>query len=255
MCNHVFLQSANNYITNATYVALRDSVLNNQLTLRPGEEITVPINLDGYRSLRSFATIAFPIKFIKSTFNMNGGVTYTKFPGIINNTLNETENVMYSLGTVLASNVSEFVDFTVSYSANFNKVRNQLVKERNDNYFQHVAGLQLNLLSKNGWFFQNDLNNQFYKGLSEGFDQIYSLWNMSIGKKILQDNKGELKLSVFDLLKQNRSISRNITETYLEDTRNEVLQQFFMITFTYNLRNFGTAAARAVNRAAGGNNR
>jgi hypothetical protein len=251
LMGNVFLQSANNYITNATFVALRDSVVNSQLTLRPGEEVTVPVNLDGYRSLRSFATLAFPVKFIKSTFNMNGGVTFTRFPGIINNTLNETENTMYSLGTVLASNVSEFVDFTISYSANFNKVRNQLVKERNDNYFQHVAGLQLNLLSKNGWFFQNDLNNQFFKGLSQGFDQAYSLWNMGIGKKFLQDNKGELKLTVFDLLKQNRSIVRNVTETYLEDNRNEVLQQYFMMTFTYNLRNFGTAATRAANRAGG----
>jgi hypothetical protein len=128
-----------------------------------------------------------------------------------------------------------------------------LVKERNDNFFQHVAGLQLNLLSKNGWFFQNDLNNQFFKGLSQGFDQAYSLWNMSIGKKFLKDNKGELKVGVFDLLKQNRSIARNVTENYIEDNRNVVLQQYFMTTFTYNLRNFGTAAARAANRA--GSNR
>jgi hypothetical protein len=111
-----------------------------------------------------------------------------------------------------------------------------------------VASVQLNLLSKNGWFFQNDLNNQFYSGLSAGFNQNYVLWNMSAGRKILKDNKGELKLTVFDLLKQNRSITRNITETYIEDVRNEVLRQYFMLTFTYNLRNFGTAAARAAAR-------
>ena len=116
------------------------------------------------------------------------------------------------------------------------------------NYFQHNASVNLNLLSKTGWFFQNDLNNQYYKGLSEGFNQSYFLWNMSAGKKIFKDRKGEIKLGVFDLLKQNRSINRNITSEYIEDVRNEVLQQYFMLTFTYNLRNFGTAAARAMNR-------
>ena len=56
-----------------------------------------------------------------------------------------------------------------------------------------------------------------------------------------------MKLSVFDLLKQNRSITRNVTETYIEDVQNQVLRQYFMLTFTYNLRNFGAAPARMNN--------
>jgi hypothetical protein len=207
------------------------------------------VNLDGYRSLRSFLTFAVPLKFIKSNLNLNGGVTFSKLPGIINGLQNETDNTIYTAGAVIASNVSQYVDFTVSYSANFNNVKNQLQPASNDHYFQHVAGVQLNLLSKSGWFFQNDLNNQYYSGLSAGFNQDYWLWNMSAGKKILKDQKGELKLSVFDLLKQNRSITREVTSEYIQDVQNQVLQQYFMLTFTYNLRNFGTAAARAANRA------
>jgi hypothetical protein len=108
--------------------------------------------------------------------------------------------------------------------------------------------VQLTLLSKSGWFFQNDLNNLYYSGLSAGFNQNYWLWNMSAGKKFLKNQKGELKLSVFDLLKQNRSITRDVTSEYIQDVRTQVLQQYFMLTFTYNLRNFGTAAAGNFNR-------
>jgi vacuolar-type H+-ATPase subunit D/Vma8 len=68
---------------------------------------------------------------------------------------------------------------------------------------------------------------------------------MSAGKKLLKDQRGELRLSVFDLLKQNQAIRRNVTENYIEDVQNDVLQQYFMLTFTYNLRNFGTAAGRS----------
>ena len=158
---------------------------------------------------------------------------------------NETKNITYTAGAVIASNVSQYVDFTVSYTANFNDVTNNIVSSSNDHYFQHVAGLQLNLLSKTGWFFQNDLNNQYYSGLAQGFNQNYWLWNMSAGKKILKNQKGEIRLGVFDLLKQNRSITRNVTETYIEDVQNQVLQRYFMLTFTYNLRNFGAVATRA----------
>jgi hypothetical protein len=251
---NVFLQAAKNYITNATFVPLRDSVLTTDVTLKAGQQLTKPVNLDGYLNLRSFITYAMPLKFIKSSLNFNGGVSFAKLPGIINNISNVSKNTTYTAGLVLASNVSQYVDFTVSYSANFNNVKNQLQPTLNSSYFSHAANLQLNLLSQTGWFFQNDLTNQLYSGLSAGYNQNYFLWNMSVGKKFLPNQKGELKLSVFDLLKQNRSISRNVTETYIEDIQNQVLQQYFMLTFTYNLRNFGAAApapARNNNRTGG----
>jgi hypothetical protein len=65
------------------------------------------------------------------------------------------------------------------------------------------------------------------------------LWNIAIGKKFLKNQMGELKLSVFDLLKQNKSITRDVTETYVQDQTNQVLQQYFMLTFTYKLKTFG----------------
>lgn len=245
LVGNVFLQTASNYITNATFVPQRDSALTPDVTLKAGQQLTKPVNLDGYFSLRSFLTFAMPLKFIKSSINFNGGVSYSKLPGIINNQSNLSRNTAYTGGIVIASNVSQYVDFTISYSGSFNNVKNDLQPTLNTKYYSHLASAQFNLLSKTGWFFQNDLNNQLYSGLSAGYNQSYFLWNMSVGKKFLANQKGELKLSVFDLLKQNQSISRNVTETYIEDIQNQVLQQYFMLTFTYNLRNFGAAAAPA----------
>jgi hypothetical protein len=238
LVGNVFYQTANDYIANASFNS-RDTVINGE-EIKGAYRLSRPVNLDGYKSLRSFLTAAVPLKFIKSNFNLNGGISFSTIPGIINGAQNETKNTTYTAGAVIASNVSQYVDFTVSYTANFNDVKNELQPASSDHYFQHSAGVQLNLLSKNGWFFQNDLNNQYYSGLSQGFNQNYWLWNMSAGKKILKDQKGELKLSVFDLLKQNRSINRNVTGEYIEDVQSQVLQQYFMLTFTYNLRNFGT---------------
>jgi uncharacterized membrane protein YgcG len=248
---NLFYQTANDYISNATYtVTGKDSAVGG-VSLPAGSRLTFPVNLDGYRNMRSFFTFAVPLGFVKSNLNLNGGVSQATIPGIINNIRNETKNTTYTLGSVIASNVSQFVDFTISYSANINQVDTKVPVQganSNQNYFQHIAGLQLNLLSKSGWFFQNDLNNQYFSGLSEGFNQNYYLWNMSAGKKILKGQKGEIKVSVFDLLKQNQSITRNITGEYIEDVQNQVLQQYFMLHFTYNLRNFGTAASRQQNR-------
>lgn len=246
---NIFYQTAKNYITTASFNSSeRDTVINGA-TLDTGYRLSKFVNLNGYNSLRSFLTFAIPLKFIKSNLNLNGGVTLSTLPGMTNYVPNETKNTTYTLGAVIGSNISPYVDFTVSYSANFNNVRSNIADTDPSSYFQHIAGLQLNLLSKKGLFFQNDLNNQFYKGLTEGFDQNYFLWNMSIGQKFLKNQRGEIKVGVFDLLKQNQSIARNVTAERIEDEQNKVLTQYFMMTFTYNLRNFGTAAARSSNRA------
>ena len=234
-----FVQKTQDYITNATYLITKDSAVSNSITLREGARLTKPVNLDGYWSARSFFTLGLPIKLIKSNLNLNAGVSYSRIPGLIDNVENLSNSYNYNLGAVIASNINEFVDFTVSYSANFNVVRNTIQPELNNDYFSHTFGFQTNLLTKNGWVFQSDLNNQIYRGLTEGFNQDYWLWNLAVGKKFLKEQKGELKLSVFDLLKQNQSINREVTESYVQDVQNDVLRQYFMLTFTYKLRNFG----------------
>ena len=69
------------------------------------------------------------------------------------------------------------------------------------------------------------------------------LWNMSLGKKVFRNQRGEFNLSVYDLLKQNTSIWRNISDAYVEDVQTNVLQRYLMLTFTYNIRYFGVGTS------------
>ncbi len=240
---NLFLQTTQDYVSNAVYTASQDSMLTNTVTLYKGSQISKPLNLDGYVSARSFFTFGLPLKFIKSNLNFNAGLGYAKLPGLINNQSNISNSYNYNLGAVLASNISEYIDFTLSYSGNINVVKNTFQPGLNNNYFTQSAGIVANLRTKKGQFFQNDLSNQYYRGLTDGFNQNYWLWNIAIGQKFLKNQAGELKLSVFDLLKENKSITRNVTESYVEDVRNQVLQQYFMLTFSYKLKNFGSGKA------------
>lgn len=245
---NLFIQKINNYITNSSFFSTKkDSLLSSGILLPRGVTLTKPLNVDGYFSVRSFLTYGAPLKFIKSTMNVNAAVTYSKLPGLNNYAKTLIDNYSYSTGAVVASNISQYVDFNLSYNANFNVVKQQPSQNINNDYFTSTAGIQFNMLSKKGWFLQNDLNNQVFNYKSNTPDQNFWLWNVSAGKKFLKDQKGELKLSVFDLLKQNKSISRTLESNYIEDVQSQVLQQYFLLTFTYKLKNFGTAATRAQN--------
>lgn len=236
----IFTQVSEDYIATATYTARRDSVLTDDVVLHPGSQLSKPVNLQGYANIRMFLTYGLPVKKLKSNLNLNGGVTWSRLPGLVNGLEGRSDNYTVNAGAVFSSNISQYVDFTLSYSGAFSTANNTISPDLNSKYVNNTFGAQCNLLSKKGWFFNTDLTGQYYSGLSEGFDQGFWLWNAGAGKKFLKNQAGEIKFSVFDILKQNQSITRTVTETSIEDVRNTVLRRYFMITFSYRLRNFGT---------------
>ncbi len=228
----------NDYIGNATLIASRDTLLAEGITLFQGSQLTRPVNLDGYWNVRSFLTYGLPVAVLKSNLNLNAGLSFTRTPGLINEALNMASTYQANTGFVLSSNISEAVDFTVAYAANYNIVNNSLVPNMDNNYFYQTTSAKFNWLFGKGFVFSTDLNHTLYTGLTDTFDQHYVLWNASFGYKFLKNKVAELKITAFDLLNQNNSISRQVTETYIEDNVTEVLKRYFMLTFTYNVRNF-----------------
>ncbi len=246
---NLFFQTASDYISNAIYIVQKDSIIQQGIKLKKGSQLSKPVNLDGYQNFRTFLNYSMPINVIKTNINFNAGFSYSKLPGLVNYIKSITNNYVYNAGVVFASNISEYVDFNLSYNAAFNNASTISIATVNNNYVNQTAGFQINLLDKKGWFVRNDVTGQSYTGLSAGLNQQFWLWNAAIGKKFWKRQAGELKLSVFDLLKQNQSIVRTVTGAYIEDAQSNVLKQYFMCTFTYNLKNFGIA------KPSGGGNR
>jgi hypothetical protein len=223
-----------NYIANSTYFSATDF----DETLEEDAQISVPVNLDGYYNIRSFMTYGFPISPLQSNLNIDFTANHTHTPGLIEEALNYANNSNVGVGLTLASNVSERLDFTLSSRSNFNMVNNTLQAASNTNFLNQRTSLKFNWIIGNGIIFRTDVTHDFYNGLSADFDQNYLLWNMSIGKKLFKDDRGEVSLVVFDLLKQNNALTRNVTEVYTEDVQTNVIQQYAMVNFKYDLRHF-----------------
>ncbi|MEZ4883639.1 MAG: TonB-dependent receptor [Chitinophagales bacterium] len=232
------LTFSDNYIGRSTYLDQTDNPIFDNLTLADGVQLSQPVNLNGYSKIRSFITYGLPISPIKSNLNFNISADYTKQPGLVNDELNFANNSTFGLGAVLSSNISEKVDFTISSRSNFSNVNNSLRSDLNTSYFNQNTSFKLTLTPIEGLVLRTDLNHQSYTGLSDGFNQNFLLWNASIGKKLFKDNRGEISLAVFDILKQNNNISRNVTSTYIEDSETNALQQYALLTFTYQLKHF-----------------
>ncbi|TNE80085.1 MAG: TonB-dependent receptor [Bacteroidetes bacterium] len=227
-------------IGNSSYQALRDTTIAG-VVLSRGTQLFRPVNLPESYSASTNITWGTPVKWLKSNFNVNASYRYSNTPGLVNDVLNKSITHAYTLSGVLSSNISERIDFNLSYTADINRSSNSLQPQLNNNYlYQAVLG---NVVW-NPWkklFLSSEMSYSKYTGLGDGYNQNFTIWNMGVAYKFLKKDAGELKLYAFDLLGQNNSIARSITETYVEDTETQVLQRYFMLNFTYTFRNFRSA--------------
>ncbi|AGA79262.1 hypothetical protein Echvi_3024 [Echinicola vietnamensis DSM 17526] len=229
----------NNFMGTSTFIASQDTLIQNDVLLRQGGQLSMPVNLSRAWNANTSISFGFPLNFMKSNLNLDTRIRYSNTPGLINDQLNNNHNLGLGQGVGISSNVGEKLDFNVSTSGNYNLVKSSIQENRNTEYYSQETRLDLYWNFWKGFFISTNVNNQFYIGLGEAYDQSVWLMNADFGYRFPPTQNLELKMTVFDLLNQNTSINRSVTDVYIETERTAVLNQFFMLTLTYNLRAFG----------------
>ena len=229
-----------NYIANSTTIFQRDTIVND-IKKTAGTQFIQPVNLNGYWNARTFITYGFPITKLKSNMNVNAGFVYLRTPTLINNARNTANTFTFNSGFSISSNISKKIDFTISYNANYTIVKNSLQQQNNNNFFNHTAAVRFNYQFWKGFVFNTAVSNSLNAGGSSNFNTSFWLLNASLAYKFLKDESLEVKFSANDILNQNRSITRNVTEIYTEDVQSTALRRYFMGTVTYTLKKIGSA--------------
>ncbi len=229
---------SNNYIGNSTLIANRDTTVYNDVFLQKGSQIIRPVNLDNYYSLRSFINYTFPLSKIKTNFRINLSGNYTNIPGLINTNINYAQTAAGGLGLVFSSNISEKFDFTISSNSSYSHINNTLQSSSNTTYLSQISKAKVTVNPYKGLVLQADYTNTYYSGLTSAYNQSISLLNAAIAYKFLKNRQAEIRLTVYDLLNQNNSVSRTNTDSYIQDSQTNVLKRYYMITFTYNFKNY-----------------
>jgi hypothetical protein len=245
--NFFFFLYANyiqDYIGNQTLIPQNaDSVFSPGIVIKKYNQLSLPVNLNGYFSTRAFMTYAIPLEFIKCNLNLNGGVNYTGTPGLINNQSNYSYNTAPTAGVVVSSNISEKVDFTFAYSATYNIISNSIQSQANNDYYNHSLSFRINYIFFKNFVLNSNITHTFYSTFnSNSGNETLLLWNAYLGYKFLKNHALEARISANDILNQNKSINRTVTDQYTENSVTQVLKQYFMFSLTYTLRNFKAGA-------------
>lgn len=229
------IKADQDHISSSLFIPASDTVIHGA-EIKKGTQLTIPENFNGYYSGSIFMNYGHPLEFIRCNLNLNSSVSISRNPGKINSETGYSVDRIIALGLALVSNISDRVDFTISSNTSYSVPVSSFNESLNENYLFQLSRLKLRWILPYGFVFDTRLTHSYYTGLSEGYDQNFTLLNTSIGKKLFKNQRGEVTVSVKDFLNKNQAISRTITENYIEDSQQNVIGRYFMMSFRYDLR-------------------
>jgi uncharacterized membrane protein YgcG len=225
---------------NGSFVA--NDIQNSVYQSARGGKTTTYVNLGGTVNLSGYFNYGFPIKSPKSNLNLQTNINYSQAQSLLTNQV-YTNASSYTRSTVLSqtvrwtTNLKNNFDMNLSATYSLNPVRNTLTPQQNTNYTTFTLGADFTLYSNNGWTITSDIDLTKYGNRAAGYNTTVLLVTPAIAKQFLKNKAGELRLSCFDVFKQNTAISSSAVGTQLINTQTNTLTRYFMFTFTYNLRN------------------
>ncbi len=234
---------------NANFVS--NNIVNATTTnLATGVDSIRPVNLNGTYNLSAFFNYGFPLKKPKSNLNFTTNFTDTRGVSALaqidsatapNSTPQKNFTTNYTMGETIkwTTNLKKNFDMNFSAAPTYNIAKYSLTSSDSSiNYFSLLLSTEATWYTTTGWILTSSFDYTYYGGRAAGYNTSVPLLNFGVAKQFLKDKKGELRLTVFDLLNQNVSVQRNVSENYIQDIQTKVLTRYVLLTFTYNLRNF-----------------
>lgn len=208
-----------------------------------GGRLTTYVNLPGTYTVNGTFIYGFPIKSPKSNLNLTTNLGWAQSQSLLTNKTVGANASSYSRSTTIGevikwtTNLKKNFDMNLRAEFNYNPVRNTLLPAQNTNYTTQTLGADFTLYSNNGWLIASDFDYTHYGNRAPGYNTTAFVVTPSIAKQFLKNKAGEFRLTCFDIFKQNTAVSSSINGTQYTNTQTNVLTRYFMLTFTYNLRN------------------
>ena len=201
---------------------------------------TMPVNVKDDFMSRVMLAYGAPLRFMKARINIHVNGFYNQGLSIINGVDNQTERLASSIDLRLENRFKEKVDISVGVVLSYNQTQYSLDKNLDQDYLNQSYYLDFTWKLPKGFTLETDFDYAIYNGRSDGFNQEVPIWNATFSKYIFKDQRGQIRISANDLLNQNIGINRRAELNFVEDERIKSLGQYFMVSFFYSLKGFGS---------------
>ena len=218
-----------------------NSIVNYDSVLPTRQTLSKPVNVNGIYRVNATMNYGFGIKKLYSRINFGLNAGYNNNVNYANGVLNTIIVKSFFPSITYSFSLDEVIDINLVARHNYNNTNNAINKALNTNYITRVYNADvINYLPFNIVLNQS-LNYTINEGRAPGFNTAVPIWNASISKFFLKNKRAELKISAFDILNKNIGVSRNVSQNQIVDQSYNVINQYFLVGFTYSLQKSGLA--------------
>jgi hypothetical protein len=218
-----------------------DNITDSTLYDNAGVRTVYAVNINGNQFANSGISVKKSLELRKkNTFEVEAryNITLSRDPQYINSVLNISNSTNHAMRAILNFRHKDIVTMNLEEGLSFYYAKqhgfNESGFKSNNLYLQFIGALQLP--QKLVW----STNITYNKSGSNNSNPIYfTIWNASLTYRFLKSNRGEVKFSALDLLRQNKSIVNTSIGNTQIFTNSNVLQQYFIFTLSYYPRKFG----------------
>ncbi|WP_170122685.1 hypothetical protein [Mucilaginibacter oryzae] len=228
------------FVTYVNLGSLRNALVDSIIYDGAGRAANYSINVPDAKYLKTKTEFYKAVKMNKNQLQVNGSTVFTESvqPQYINGLVTHVKNfynenvlnLLYTLGHTFALKASQFFSWYRSdqFGANNAQLRNS-VQRTIVSGSMNVPG-QITF-SSNITF--NKITSSYVP------PSTFNIWNASVTYRFLKGNKGEIKFSALDLLRQNKSVINYGAGNTLTIGNVNVLKQYYILTLAFYPRKFG----------------
>ncbi len=193
------------------------------------------VNVKQSRSVAAFLNVSLPVKKFNSRFNLSPYVREGQSVNLLNGVAGRINQRSTGGNIGYTYRYKEYVDVNLRTNITVTGSRYRLNKAQNQVFVNssYVADATVHFLKR--FNATAELYYSKFTSSRNGFNQVIPICNFYLSSFLLKDNQGELRLSAFNVLNRNVGVTQLATLNYTEQSTQNALGSFYLLSFTYNI--------------------
>ena len=240
--NHNFSIGFNKYYakselfiyTNGSASFDQNSVITKSQISPEGITVNMPLNRNGQNNLGFNIGLSKKFKTAKAwqiRANPFIGFNSSRSFIILNQNEGYQNNMYLSLGQSMSINWKEIIDLSPQYYVSPQVTSYSRVNFETIKYTTHRANMYYTVRWPKHMYWEGSYNYTYNPLASAGFQKNVHLLNLSFAVQMLKKDKGEIKLSCYDLLDQSINAYRYAGTNSITDSQSQILKRYFLLTY------------------------
>jgi hypothetical protein len=196
-----------------------------------------PVNVRNNVLAGANVNFGFPLKQLKSRFNIGPNINYSQGFNQIN-VLEDIIRIQNLGGNVRYDfNWKEYVNIGLTANISRQSTAYDFRQEQNQLFLNRSFGSDVGINFLRKYAVSSTFTYLSYTSRTTDFDESIPLLNLSFSRFVFKNNMGEIKLAGNNLLNQNIGVVQRADVNFIEQTVTNNLGRFVLLSFTYRLNN------------------